>query len=292
MSFLSSMVYTDYYPLEIETDDDDVYKIIGCRRRGIPYQIICQSICKKDSQFHKYTIKELKNVHEYIQHRLNDNMDQVILNTYNNYDFLAIKFEVDYLRARYFKCAMRSNGRQKSAYINFLDFMAATGLFEYELNNIEEISKKAEIEREQREEERHIKRENMIRKHAVLEGLVEYLKETHDINLDDSDDCWERFEEVSQYCEFVDQGVDYYEEVAKDNPNKYFMYKWNISDSEEILFMSEITITSTMAMVIYCDAYSLTLDTLDESIENAERLLNIPVEQVMSLEEYVIYKRC
>lgn len=281
---LCSLLYSEYhkvglYPLEIEFDEKDYNKIIGCRARGIPYQIMCQSSYQKDSPFAKYTLKQLKNVHKYIKSRIEDSMDDIFLNTYKNYEFIPIKFETDCLKARYFKCAMRSNGRQKSAYINFLDFIAATGLFDAELNNFEETSIVSENEIPYNSPESN--------RFKIAELVAAYLEKQYGIVWDEDDYSWSNYDEILECSEFIDQDYEYYEDISKTYPNQYFIYRWNVNCDESPLFMSKVEMTPIMAMVIDMDTYSLAFESMEKSIEYIEKILDTPVEKVMSLEEFV-----
>lgn len=281
---LSSLLYAEYhktglYPLEIEFDEKDYNKIIGCRVCGIPYQIMCQSSYQKDSPFAKYTLKQLKNVHKYIRCRIEDSMDDIFLNTYKNYEFVPIKFETDCLKARYFKRAMRSDGRQKSAYINFLDFIAATGLFDAELNNFEETSIIGEKDILYRSPESNGS--------GIEELVATYVEQQYGITWDEEDDTWSNFDEIFEHSEFIDQDYEYYEDILKTYPNQYSIYRWNVNGDKSPLFMSKIEMTPIMATVIDMSIYSLSLSSMERSIEYIEKILDTPVEKVMSLEEFV-----
>lgn len=268
---------------------DNDYNKIGCYRYKIPSHIVYQSSFDENSQFQKYTVKKLKNVCTYIYSKLNDSMDETMLETYKNYKFIPIKFELDYLKATYFKYGVRGGNRIKAYYINYLDFMYETGLFEYELSHIDEIHNNIE---EKIKAENEKKKDNNI-KESIAKEVYKYLFEKYNINFEDYDidnmdeSYWDGFGHSHDYHEQYDGNDEYYEELTKEHPNKHKVYRWSVATEQDVI-ISNFTITPAIAMFEYFDIpYLCTSIDLEESIQKIDELLNTPVECVMTLEEFI-----
>ena len=277
---------------------DGDYNKVKCSRNGIPSQITYKCIDKSDSPFFKFTVKKLNNICRHIYSKLNDEMNDVMLKTYINYSDVPIKFELDYLEARSFKGVLDHSRSIKAQYLNYLDFMDATGLFEYELNHIDEIHEKMEEQRTIHKKSLLIEQENRIKRSEVRDSVVEYLKNNYDIHLDDcededededkyNNDYCERLYGNSEHYEEILDDYDFYEEVSKECPAKYKIYKWCPDTKDIKIFMSSISLTSYMAMKECYSLYNICSTDLDESIKTVEGYLKIPVKYIMTLEEYV-----
>lgn len=260
-------------------------KSIECFDGGIPSQIIYQKYFNEKSQFLNFTVKELKSVCKCISSKLNDNMDKVILRAYRDYEEIAIKFEIDYLKATSFSGVINYAYAKKSHYINYLDFMNSTGLFEYELNHIKEIfyesEKKNKLDREKIKE-----REKVI---EMQEEIIKYLKNNYYIEINDEDDydcCKSAYSDCDYYEEIFDD-YEYYQEVSEKHPNKYSIYKWCIGRGKNKIFMSNTPLTADMVFVESSIVNSLKNTNLKESIKEVDGYLKTPVEYVMTLDEYV-----
>jgi len=272
---------------KFEFSDDG--KSVECLQEGIPSQIVYQNYYNNKSPFLKFSVKKLKDVCRYISNKLKAEMDDIMLETYKNYDDVAIKFEIDYLKATSFKFVLNYARCVKGNYVNYLDFMNATGLFEYELSHINEIHDELEEKRKSDIEKQEIR--NKI--FEVRDGVIKYLEDNYNIDYDteyynDEDyDYNERLCGDYDHYEEIFDDYDFYQEVVEQCPNKYHVYKWCIDGKDNKIFMSSIPLTPEMAIVESRVIGDLRSTNLEESIKKIEEYLKTPVEYAMTLEEYV-----